>query len=178
MLLDDKSLDPVAFGIRSVERKPVAGGIMGVELASVPFAQKEKPEAVRLTKDNPTAIIPVRKAVKVMHLLLAAIDPGEGPLAKCIIHREDGVNVTLAWEGGKNIAPSIGPWEGTLTVLEGQPGKTDIVWQGEHRKHRNMPARLFRTVWSNDNEWYPIKQLEWKLEDPNAQVLILAITIE
>lgn len=173
--LSDGSLSALAHATGAIKRELVAGGVLGFEMGGIPFAQKPALHAVRLSKDRATAILPVGKSVKTMHLLLAAVNPGSGPLATCVIRREDGVHVPLAWEGGKNMGPSIGPWEGKIEDLPGRPGKTQVVWRGISEK---TPVRLFHTAWRNENEWYPIKQLEWRLDNPAATFLILAVTVE
>jgi len=177
------SLDPIRISMRQIERKPLSGGLVGIEFGGVPFAPSKRDYAVILCKERPTAVVPVGKCVKVMHLVLAAVDPGDSPLARCIIHREDGVKVDLVWEGGKNIGPSIGPWNGKLEKDPEAPVRTEVVWEGKGSFRRKKgkeytSVRLFRTIWENDNEWYPVKQLEWKLENPSAQVLILGVTVE
>ncbi|MGA2618453.1 MAG: hypothetical protein ABSF26_12650 [Thermoguttaceae bacterium] len=31
-------------------------------------------------------------------------------------------------------------------------------------------------TWNNDNEWYPVKDIEWILDDDSATVLIFGVT--
>ena len=175
VLLGDKSLDPIVYGLRAIKHKPLSSGVMGIELKGVPFAQKDYRRLLRLTKEKSAVTVPVGKKAKVLHLLLAAVRPGTAPLATCVIHREDGHKITLAWEGGKNIGPSMGKWKGVIVNDPKAPVKTDIIWRG---KWLNTPVRFFRTAWDNENEWYPIKQIELTLVNPDAQLLLLGVTVE
>ena len=173
--LAKKELDPLRRGLRDQARKPIAGGIMGLEYRGVPYALKEDAEILTLTKGRATAVVPVGKQVQMLHLLIAAVDPSTRPVATCTIVREDGHKIVLSWQGGRNIGPSIGKWDGKLSPLPGQPGKTDVAWAGDWR---GTPARVFHTVWDNENEWYPVKQLEWRLENQGATLFVLAVTAE
>ena len=47
--------------------------------------------------------------------------------------------------------------------------------QGEWR---GTPARLFHTVWDNENEWYQVKQLDWRLQNSDAKLVVSAVTAE
>ena len=169
------ALDPLRRGLRDQARRPIGGGLMGIEYDGVPYALTEDAEVLMLTKDRPTAIMPVGKQVRILHLLLAAVDPSTRPLATCTIAREDGHKIVLSWRGSRNIGPSIGKWDGRLADLPGQPGRTTVAWQGEWK---GAPVRLFHTAWGNQNEWYPVKQLEWRLDDAGAKVIVLAATAE
>ena len=74
------------------------------------------------------------------------------------------------WEAGKNIGPSLGEWDSRLSG-DGKGAKTEIGWQS-----KDGQARIFLTTWNNDNEWYPVKDLEWVLDDDAATMLIFGIT--
>jgi len=173
--LPDGSLDPIRCALRSIKHKPLSSGIMGIELQGVPFAQKDPVRLVRLTKQRPAVTISIGKKAKVLHLLLAAVNPGTDPLATCVIHREDGRKITLEWTGGKNIGPSMGEWKGKLVDSREPRAKTRIAWSGKWQK---TSVRFFLTSWDNENEWYPINRIELKLVNPEAQLLLLAVTAE
>ncbi len=171
----NRAFDPLRHAVRYQPRKPLAGGILGLAYGGVPYALKENPEALMLSKARLAAVVPVDKQVRKLHILLAAVGVTHQPLATCTIAREDGHKIVLAWQGGKNIGPSIGEWSGALADLPGKPGKTEIAWSGPQDK---TTVRLFHTVWDNENEWYPVKQIEWRLQDAAATLFVLAVTVE
>ena len=49
--------------------------------------------------------------------------------------------------------------------------KTEVGWQS-----KDGQARIFLTIWKNDNEWYPVKDIEWILDDDAAALLIFGVT--
>ena len=105
-----------------------------------------------------------------MYFALGWVDPGKGVQSHCRITRQDGTVVELKWEAGKNIGPSLGEWDSRLSG-DGKGAKTEIGWQS-----KDGQARIFLTTWNNDNEWYPVKDLEWVLDDDAATMLIFGIT--
>jgi hypothetical protein len=44
------------------------------------------------------------------------------------------------------------------------------------RQSRDGQARIFLAAWDNDNEWYPVKDIEWILDDDSATLLIFGVT--
>jgi len=88
----------------------------------------------------------------------------------CRITRQDGTVVELKWEAGKNIGPSLGKWDGKLTG-DDKNAKTEVGWQS-----KDGQARILLTTWNNDNEWCPVKDIEWTLDDDSAAVLIFGVT--
>jgi hypothetical protein len=105
-----------------------------------------------------------------MYFALGWVDLGKGVQSHCRITRQDGTVVELKWEAGKNIGPSLGKWEGRL-IGDDKGAKTEIGWQS-----KDGQARIFLTTWSNDNEWYPVKDIEWILDDDAATMLIFGVT--
>jgi parallel beta-helix repeat protein len=182
---DDYSRDGVYGAMAKQEFKNLRGK-MGVELAGVPFEQYTPSEGIVLVKAKPTASIPLAKAVKKLHILFAAVATGkEGPAVECVMKREDGKTITLAWEAGKTLAPALGDWTGKLEAGPGPDAKTEVVWEGTLPYSTNATGggttskvRLLRTTWRNENEWYPIKELAWTLKNLDAQIVILGITAE
>ena len=86
----------------------------------------------------------------------------QGRAVHCRITRQDGTVVELKWEAGRNIGPSLGKWDGKLSG-DDKDAKTEVGWQS-----KDGQARIFLATWNNDNEWYPVKDMEWILDDDSA----------
>jgi len=101
------------------------------------------------------------------------IDPPKTRLvAMCKILRQDGMGVYLEWVTGTSIGPSLGDWDGRLEERRADR-KTEVAWESKSKQ-----ARLFLTVWDNDNYWYPIGDLEWNLMHDALTVVVLGVTIQ
>jgi hypothetical protein len=145
-------------------------GQTGFLLKGVPVRNGTLPTAATLDKNMRSVRIGVWRNAKTMHFALGVLNPGKGVQSRCRIARQDGTVVELKWEAGKNIGPSLGPWDGTLAGDE-KNVRTEVGWQSKDGR-----ARIFVTTWNNDNEWYPVKEIEWILDDDSATVLIFGVT--
>jgi len=143
---------------------------MGFTLKSVPVRNANPPIAAALSKNLHSLQIPIARNAKTLYFTLGLVQPGKGLQAHCRITRQDGTVVELKWETGKNIGPSLGPWDGRLT-RDPKDASTEIGWQSQDGQ-----ARVFVTTWNNDNEWYPVKDIEWSLDDESATLLIFGVT--
>lgn len=146
-------------------------GKTGILLKGIPFQMTAPPTAAQLTADAKSSELAVSRGIKSMHMLIGLIDPHPGKPLHCKITRQDGQTVNLPWETGRNIGPSLGPWDGKL-AQGAKDFRTEVVWQSKDGK-----ARLFLATWENDNEWYPVQQAAWTLEDAAATVLIFGVTV-
>lgn len=147
-------------------------GKTGFTLKGVPVRNDSPPIAAVLNKNLHALRVPVARNAKTMHFTLGLVSPGKGVQLRCRITRQDGTVVELKWEAGKNIGPSLGKWDGQLNG-DDKDAKTEVGWQSQDGQ-----ARLFLTTWKNSNEWYPVKDVEWILEDDSAAVLMLGVTAE
>ena len=147
-------------------------GKTGFRLQGVPVMNGNPPTAALLDKSLHVLRMGISRSAKTIHFALGLVNPGNGVQARCRITRQDGTVVELKWEAGKNIGPSLGRWDGTL-IGDDQDTKTDVGWQS-----KDGQARIFLTTWNNDNEWYPVKDMEWVLDDDSAAVLIFGVTIK
>ncbi len=145
-------------------------GKTGFMLKGVPVRNENPPLATVLNKDLHSLQIPIGRNAKTMSFTLGLVNPGKGVPLRCRITRQDGTVVELKWEAGKSLGPSLGKWDGKLTG-DDKDAKTEVGWQSQDGQ-----ARIFLTTWSNDNEWYPVKDVEWILDDDSATVLIFGVT--
>jgi hypothetical protein len=148
----------------------LADGKTGFTLKDVPVMNENPPIATVLNKNMHSLQISIVRNAKTMYFALGLVNPGKGVQAHCRITRQDGTAVELKWEAGKNISPSLGKWDGKLAGDE-KDAKTEVGWQS-----KDGQARIFLTTWNNDNEWYPVKDMEWILDDDSATVLIFGVT--
>lgn len=84
-----------------------------------------------------------------------------------VLHRVFHVDQRHALASDGNDGSPARPWK-TKYI---QP--TEIAWQGTVN---GTPVRLFATAWHNENEWLPVREIEWVLMDATAKVFILGIT--
>jgi hypothetical protein len=145
-------------------------GKTGFLLNDVPVMNGNPPTAATLNKNMRSVRMGISRNAKTMYFALGLVNPGKGVQSHCRITRQDGTVVELKWEAGKNIGPSLGKWDGKLTG-DDKNAKTEVGWQS-----KDGQARIFLTTWNNDNEWYPVKDIEWILDDDSAAVLIFGVT--
>ncbi len=145
-------------------------GKAGFLLKDVPVMNGNPPTAAILNKNMHSVRMGISRNTKTMHFALGLVNPGKGMQSRCRITRQDGTVVELKWEAGKNIGPSLGKWDGRLTG-DDKNTKTEVGWQS-----KDGQARIFLTTWNNDNEWYPVKDIEWTLDDDSAAVLLFGVT--
>jgi parallel beta-helix repeat protein len=183
-LAGEGPLGVLAEALKALPAQPMPDGRPGIELKGIPFAPGAPPGAVVLDRKHPRALIPVNARVRDLYILHALPGTGAGVQSRCMILRQDGIVIQLRWEAGKNIAPSVGAWSGTVTnelspptygymLKEDQKQATDVAWEGQAG---GTPVRLFLSHWRNLNEWLPVKEMEWLLADDSATVVILGIT--
>ncbi len=145
-------------------------GKMGWLLGGVPVMNASPPTAAILSKDMRSLRVAVSRNAKTISFALGMANPGKGGPLRCRIARQDGTVVELKWEAAKDLGPSLGRWDGKL-ARDDKNVKTEVGWQS-----KDGQARVFLATWTNDNEWYPVKDLEWVLDDDSAVVLIFGVT--
>lgn len=147
-----------------------------VRLKGIPFRlSPRKPAGILLDDKKGEAKVAAAESCAAAYLLFAVLEMGKGDeVASCRISREDGMAIRLKWTKGVNIGPSVGHWKNNLKPAEERPGTTKVIWEGRAKK--NVPVRLFYTTWVNDNEWYPVRRLDWKLTGKSARLVLLAVT--
>jgi parallel beta-helix repeat protein len=145
-------------------------GKLGFLLKAVPVMNGTPPTAAALNKNLRSVSVGVSRNAKTLYFALGLVNPGRGVQAHCRIARQDGTVVELKWEAAKSIGPSLGTWDGKLTG-DDKNARTEVGWQSKDGR-----ARIFLTTWNNDNEWYPVKDVEWILDDDSATVLIFGVT--
>jgi parallel beta-helix repeat protein len=145
-------------------------GKTGFTLKDVPVMNENPPIAAMLNKNLHSLQIVIARNAKTLYFTLGLVNPGKGVQIRCRITRQDGTVVELKWEAGKNIGPSLGKWDGKLSG-DDKDAKTEVGWQSQDGQ-----ARIFLTTWNNDNEWYPVKDIEWILDDDSATVLLFGVT--
>lgn len=148
-----------------LEAVPVEGGL--AKLANAPYALAKPAKAVILDAKNPEAVLEINRSVKDLRLLVAVLNPGKGVQFRAVIARGDGHAIPLRWETGKNIAPSVGAWQGELA------SDTSVAWEPADKS-----ARLFASIWKNENEWLPVQRIKLTLDDKSATVLILGLSAD
>ena len=171
---DDKDLSRLAEALKSAPLAKYKKTDVRV-LGKVPFTSAEEPVAVVLDTKKEATVATVGKAVTHVVLLLAVLDPGKDPLAKLTILRDDGVPTRTNFVSGENCGPSIGKWDGKVQAKD--KGFTAKV-VAEIKAKDDTPVRLFLVDWRNDNEWYPVTDLKFKLLDPKAKTrfVLLGVT--
>jgi hypothetical protein len=171
---DDKDLSRLAEALKSVKLTKHDKTDVRV-MEKVPFISAEEPVAVVLDTQKEAAMVTVGKAVTHVCLLLAVLDPGKDPLAQLTILRGDGVPTRAKFTSGDNCGPSVGAWDGKVEAK--QKGFTAKV-VAEIKAKDGTPVRLFLVDWRNDNEWYPVSDLKFKLLDSKAKTrfVLLGVT--
>lgn len=150
----------------------LANAKIGFTLKDVPFSNSKETIAAVMNKDARSYKMNISRSIKTMHLAIGLVNPGTGQQFKCLITRQDGTVVELKWEAGKNIGPSTGKWDGKLDDSN-KDFLTEVAWQSDDGQ-----ARMFMVTWNNDNEWYPVKEIDWVLENESATVLIFGTTLK
>jgi hypothetical protein len=171
---DDKDLSRLAEALKSVKLTKYDKADVRV-MDKVPFVSAEEPVAIVLDTQKEATLLTVGKAVTHVCLLLAVLDPGKDPLAQLTILRGDGVPTRTKFTSGDNCGPSVGAWDGKVEAK--QKGFTAKVL-AETKTKDDTPVRLFLLDWRNDNEWYPVSDLKFKLLDPKAKTrfVLLGVT--
>ncbi len=169
------ALQAFCKALQSLPRQSLAGGASGFKFADVPFAEKASLSGVLLSESSLSALIPVAAKAKRLHFLVAAFDcDPSSAIASCKVKRQDGVTIPLTWVSGRDCGPSSGAWSGKL---EGSGGNLQSS-QAFEGQDGDAKGRLFKSTWVNENEWYPVDSLEFKLESPGAKFAILGVTVE
>jgi hypothetical protein len=171
---DDKDLSRLAEALKSVKLTKYDKADVRV-MEKVPFLSSEEPVAIVLDTKKEAMEMSTGKAVRHVCILLAVLDPGKDPLAQLTILRSDGVPTRAKFTSGDNCGPSVGKWDGKLDTK--QKGFTAKV-VAEIKTKDDTPVRLFLVDWRNDNEWYPLTDLKFKLLDPKAKTrfVLLGVT--
>lgn len=171
---DDKDLSYVAEAVKSVKLTKYDKQTVR-EFEKVPFASAEEPSAVVLGPKKENTLVGVNKAVTHVQMLVAVLDPGKDALAGLTILRSDGVPTRTKFTVGENCGPSVGKWEGELEPKQ-RGWSAKVV--AETKAKDGTEVRLFLIDWRNDNEWYPVTDLKFKVLDPKAKTrfVLLGVT--
>jgi hypothetical protein len=170
----DKDLARVGEAVRQA----FASELNGVPLRIVektPFASAAEPSALVADQTHEQVVISLNKSVQYVYALLAVLDPGKEPLAQLTILREDGVPTRIKFLAGQNAAPSLGEWKGQLEPRSDVPGKVTVVL--ETKTADGTPVRLLLLQWRNDNEWYNVTDLKFKLLDSKAKTRLAVLGV-
>ena len=162
----DASLGQIAECLAAVPMTKVEGKDVRV-LGGIPF---EAIAGAQVLSSNRTEVtLPVSRIATTMYFLFAVLDPGQEVQAQAMVGRDDGLAIWFKYDRRVNVGPSLGKWDrAALKPVEEKPGKTEAV--GEMTTKDGTPVRLFLTRWKNDNEWYPVSRLKWKLLDPGCAI--------
>jgi len=144
----------------------------GTQRRNLPLLTADPPMAAVLDKNMRSVRVAVSRSAQKMRFALGLVDSGQGVQIRCRITRQDGTVVEIPWEIGKNIGPSLGKWDGKLTG-DAKDTKTEVGWQS-----KDGLTRIYLATWNSDSEWYPVKDIEWILDDEMATVLIFGVTAE
>jgi len=171
---EDKKLGILAEALKGI--KPKKGGkTKVVEFKGIPFLHASIARPIVLAGERGEVSIPVDDSPNTLYLLFAMINPDEkGLQGTCRIVRGDGITIPIRWERSLNVGPSTGKWKNDLKPKKERPATTQLIWEGKTKK--GVPVRLFCTVWFNENEWYPINNLKWKLKNKTASIVLLGVT--
>jgi len=143
----------------------------GIKINNIPYLVPRAQEIVLLAK-KPKKNLKVDKSAKKLYFLLTALDFSSKPFLRALIHRSDGVIIKLEWKGdGK----------GGITTVGNKDLATKLGWEGKIKfyvkgKMTHTKGNAFVTSWVNDNQWLPIKNIEFELLDPKAKADIISIT--
>jgi len=158
-----KALALVEKSLAEIPIEKLPDGKTAVKLQGIPFDWSSPPKAIVLDKAHPSAKILIGRSAKALCLAHAMLNPSKkGLQAHCRIVREDGMTLELKWQDLDGLEQP---------VIDGKISKTEVGWKSQDGK-----ARVFLTAWNNDNEWYPLREIEWVLDDDTATVLILGVT--
>jgi len=143
---------------------------------NIPFASAAETSGLVADLKHPSVVISLNKPVQYVYVLFAVLDAGNEPLARLTILREDGVPTRINFVVGENAVPCIGPWQGKLEPKKGVPGKVMPVLETKARD--GTPVRLLLLEWRNDNEWYNVSDLKFKLLAPatKTRLVVLGVT--
>ena len=77
---------------------------------------------------------------------------------------------------GENAAPCVGPWEGKIEPRKDAHEKVKTVL--ETKAKDGTAVRLLLMDWYNDNQWYNLTDVKFKLLDEKAKtrVVVLGVT--
>ena len=163
------------FAIRS-HHKRIAPGIYGMKAGEIPFGFEIKKELI-IDKECSKASIKIGKQVKNLYFLCMGADSSNKAIARCVITLANGTTRTLEWSGDSKGGLTSIPAQDTLTkqvAFSKDLGYHEFL----KRKIIKIDYRIFMTTWKNDNEWYPVKKLDFKILDPKAIMCFFAITSE
>ena len=135
----------------------LANGETGFVLKDIPFRNAAPPQAAVLTKNRHSIRVTIGAAVRKVYFAQMVVSPGKGQQSHCRITRLDGTVVELKWD--------------PKTACDDKNTKTEVGFESKEGK-----AKIILTTWDNDNEWYPVKEVEWILDDDSATVLIFGVT--
>ncbi len=166
-----KELAPLSAAMaRELPLGKLPDGKTGFLLKDVPILNANPVVAAVLNKNLHTLHTPIARNAQALYFAIGLVNPGKGVQSHCRITRQDGTVAELKWESGRNIGPCLGKWDGKL-IGDDKEATTDIGWQS-----KDGQARVFLATWHNDNEWYPLKDVEWMLDDDSASMLIFGVT--
>lgn len=166
-----KALAPLSEAMTGeLPLRELPDGKRGFMLKDVPIRNASPVVAALLDANLRTMRVPIMRNVQTLYFAIGLSSPRSAGQLRCRIHRQDGTVVELKWNSGRNIGPCLGDWDGKISG-DDQNAKTEVGWISKDNR-----ARVFLTTWRNDNEWYPVKDIEWILDDDSASALIFGVT--
>lgn len=168
---DDKDLTLIAEAMATMKTIEFENKNVYV-LDKVPFLAGKAPRGVVLAGEKQTSIN-VAQAVEHVYVLFAVLDLEKESPAQLTVLRDDGVPTRIKWTPGQDIANSVGELKGKLQPVEQKGLDTKIAFEGKAKN--GTPVRLFMTSWTNDNQWYGLTDLKFKMLDPKSKARFVLI---
>lgn len=168
---------------RLVRMGEVLAGLETVKLGAqdvhmfgnAPFAAFAEPSAVVIDAKKPQAVVKAAMVAEYVYVLFAALDLGKESPAQLTILRDDGVPTRVKWAPGEAIAECVGKMDGRLDPKEACGLETRIAFEGQAKD--GTPVRFFITCWRNDNQWFPLTDLKFKLLEPKSRFVLLGVSV-
>lgn len=139
------------------------------------FIASAEPSALVIDDRTPLVVVKAARLAEYVYVLFAVLDPGRESPAQLTILREDGVPTRIQWAPGATIAESVGKTEITLAPKEDRGLETRIAFEGQAKD--GTPVRVFITRWRNDNQWFALTDLKFKLMDPKSRFVLLGVSL-
>ena len=144
-------------------------------LGNAPFAAAAEPSAVVIDEQKPQAVVKAAMVAEYVYVLFASLDLGKASPAQLTILREDGVPTRVKWAPGEAIAECVGKMERKLEPKEDRGLETRIAFEGQAKD--GTPVRIFITRWRNDNQWFSLTDLKFKLLEPKSRFVLLGVSV-
>lgn len=144
-------------------------------LGGAAFTASSEPSAVVIDAGTPLAVVKAARVAEYVYVLFAVLDLGKDSPAQLTILREDGVPTRITWAPGETIAECVGKTGVTLAPREARGLETRIAFEGQAKD--GTPVRVFMTRWRNDNQWFALTDLKFKLVEPKSRFVLLGISL-